>query len=67
MVNDLDFEIRLIGKNGDYVDIHAKSDANKRQEHIEAAQILADKGHCVLLMPEIIFGMSKTGCSFFLN
>ena len=43
MVNDLNFEIGLKGKNGGYVDIHAKSDTYKRQQHIEAAPILADK------------------------
>jgi hypothetical protein len=65
MVNSLDFEIRLEGKKGGYVAIHAKSDTNKRAQHIEAAQILADKGHVVLLMPEIHFRDVEDRAFFF--
>lgn len=53
LITDPMFSQRLPGKNGGYVDIHGKADFNKRSEHIEAAQILADKGHQIKLMPEI--------------
>jgi hypothetical protein len=43
----------LIGKTGGYVNIYAKADSNKKEQHILAAQVLADKGHKVELLPEI--------------
>ena|ERR1700710_467407 len=55
MIIDTNFEIKLLGKRGGYVEIHAKSDSNKRLQHIEAAKILADKGHQIQLMPEAHF------------
>ncbi len=53
MTIDKNFAVRLVGKNGGFVDIHEKTDNNKKLEHIAASQVLADKGHQVQLMPEI--------------
>lgn len=53
MVIDPNFSAKLQGKKGGYVHIHAKADANKKQQHVEAAQVLADKGNQIKLMPEI--------------
>ena len=47
------FAQRLPGKKGGYVDIHVATDKNKKQEHLDAALVLADKGNQVKLMPEI--------------
>lgn len=51
----VEIEIRLNGKLGGYVEIHIKTDQNKKREHILAAQVLADKGYKVELLPEIDF------------
>lgn|GEM_PF-4185947 len=47
------YSTKLQGKNGGCVEIHDACDKNKLAEHLAAAQVLADKGHLVQLLPEV--------------